>query len=223
MADGEDRPKFLNPQTPIERHQNRLPHWQQDNATFFLTIRLGDAIPKIKLDGLRAEKEIWLRLNPPPWNVKQESEYHERFSGKVEKWLDEMHGSCALRSAACANAVGKVLMKFDGTRFRHHAWIVMPNHLHSLFSLLGDEALPKIVGAWKGASAREVNLIANRTGPLWQKDYFDRLIRDEKHFWNCARYIRRNPKKAGLKQGEFLLFESETVKERLNAAERNST
>jgi REP element-mobilizing transposase RayT len=222
MGDSENRPQFLNQHAPIDRHQNRLPHWSQDNSTFFLTIRLGDSIPRNKLDELRHEREIWLQLNPPPWTEKQELEYHERFSGKVEKWLDEMHGSCALRSPACANAVSQVLMKFDGARFRHHAWIVMPNHVHALFSLLGDESLPKIVGAWKGASAREVNLIEKRTGPLWQKDYFDRLIRDEKHFWNCARYIRRNPKKAGLKQGEFLLFESGTVRERLDATERSS-
>ena len=45
-----------------------------------------------------------------------------------------------------------------------------------------------------------------------QKDYFDRLVRNEAHFERCVRYIRSNPKKAGLKDGEFLLWEAERAK-----------
>ena len=42
---------------------------------------------------------------------------------------------------------------------------------------------------------------------LWQKDYWDRLIRNEIHFLQCLEYIRENPGKAGLREGEFVLFE----------------
>jgi hypothetical protein len=40
------------------------------------------------------------------------------------------------------------------------------------------------------------------------KNYFDRIIRDPAHLHNCVRYIRRNPEKAALGPGEFLLEES---------------
>jgi REP element-mobilizing transposase RayT len=53
--------------------------------------------------------------------------------------------------------------------------------------------------------------VLERTGNLWQRDYFDRLIRDEKHFANCVRYIRRNPEKASLGKDEFILWESQTA------------
>ena len=72
--------------------------------------------------------------------------------------------------------------------------------------------------SWKGVSSRRLNDYLRRTGANWQKDYFDRLIRDTKHFWNCARYIRRNPAKARLKRGEFVLYESDYVKSTLNGA-----
>ena len=49
----------------------------------------------------------------------------------------------------------------------------------------------------------------SRSGSLWQRDYFDRLVRDEAHFANCVRYIRRNPEKARLGEAEYLLYESE--------------
>ena len=50
---------------------------------------------------------------------------------------------------------------------------------------------------------------------FWQKDYFDRLIRDSTHFWNCARYIQRNPAKANLREGEYSLFISDEVDAKL--------
>ena len=40
------------------------------------------------------------------------------------------------------------------------------------------------------------------------RDYFDRLVRDDRHFANCVRYIRRNPAKAHLHSGESLHYES---------------
>ena len=47
---------------------------------------------------------------------------------------------------------------------------------------------------------------------FWQKDYFDRLVRDREHFWNCARYILRNPAKASLRTDEYTLYLSDEVR-----------
>ena len=44
----------------------------------------------------------------------------------------------------------------------------------------------------------EINRLVGREGPLWTRDYHDRLIRDEDHFWNARSYIRQNPVKAKL-------------------------
>ena len=51
--------------------------------------------------------------------------------------------------------------------------------------------------------------VARRAGPLWQRDYFDRLIRDEAHLGRVLRYIRNNPTKAKLRAEEYTLWESE--------------
>lgn len=68
--------------------------------------------------------------------------------------------------------------------------------------------LEKLTQSWKRFTARQINKLLDRSGNLWQRDYFDRLVRDEKHFANCVRYIRRNPEKARLPRHEFLLWES---------------
>jgi len=69
-----------------------------------------------------------------------------------------------------------------------------------------------VIFHWKGFTARQINKLLGRSGNLWQRDYFDRLVRDEKHFANCVRYIRRNPEKARLGNDEFILWESEIAK-----------
>jgi REP element-mobilizing transposase RayT len=87
----------------------------------------------------------------------------------------------------------------------------MPNHVHMLVTLNPTDTLPEMVKIWKGASARKIGKITSTRGKLWQRDYFDRLIRDEDHFFRVARYIRANPAKARLSEEEYLLWESEEV------------
>jgi putative transposase len=89
----------------------------------------------------------------------------------------------------------------------------MPNHVHAVFVLNPTWSLEKIILSWKGFTARKINPLLGRTGNFWQRDYFDRLVRDAKHLANCIRYIRRNPKKARLHEGEFVLYESALAKD----------
>jgi REP element-mobilizing transposase RayT len=92
------------------------------------------------------------------------------------------------------------------------SFVIMPNHGHALFAQNPNWLLEKIIQGWKGFAAYEINKLLGRSGRLWQRDYFDRLVRNEKHFANCVRYIRRNPEKARLSEGEFILWESERAR-----------
>ena len=55
----------------------------------------------------------------------------------------------------------------------------------------------------KGFSARAINQRLGRRGSLWQDEYWDRLIRSDRHFFKVAACIRENPVKAGL-EGRYL-------------------
>lgn len=232
--------RFFNPFAETGVTVNRLPHWQQEGAVYFLTFRMADAVPKHLLDQWSAEREAWLSHHPTPWNAEAEAEYHRRFSGAMERWLDAGHGSCALRQPEYRAVVEATLRYFDGIHFRHIAWVIMPNHVHVLFvpndkqggavlyrpssEAESDETGPsrpssnaywgldELVHSWKRYSAVRINRLLGRSGTFWQKDYFDRLVRDQDHFANCVRYIRRNPIKAKLREDEYALFESALVK-----------
>jgi len=198
--------QFLDPFSPVEPHQHRLPHWQQGSVYYFVTWRLADSLPREKLERWNEERVVWSRLHPQPWNVETESEYHEKFSTAVDNWLDEGGGSCVLRDPDLASVVSDALLHFNGRRYSLDAFVVMPNHVHVLFRLLAPHHLESVVQSWKGFSAREINRRLGKHGRLWQPDYWDRLIRNEGHWLKCLEYIQENPIKARLSQNEYVLF-----------------
>lgn len=108
--------------------------------------------------------------------------------------------------------LGRILIN----RFRHYqqqaetwAFVVMPDHFHWLLQLKEGD-LSDLVRSVKATSAQEINRHLERTGPLWQKGFYDQQIRDERHFLNTARYIVANPLRAGLVQsvGDYPLWDS---------------
>ena len=203
--------KFLNRFAEIQKTGNRLPHWQQDKATYFLTFRLADSIPVRLLDEWREEKNLWQMNHPKPWSAETEAEYHKLFSARIDQFLDQGLGSCLLGDSANAAAVASAFQYFDHTRYLLHAWVIMPNHVHLLLSLGESIDLGETVASWKRFTATKFNRKDQSAGPVWQKDYFDRLIRDWDHFMNVARYIRRNPIKAKLSVGSFVVYEAPWV------------
>ena len=204
---------FFNPYADIRETKNRLPHWQQNGAVCFLTFRLEDSIPRHLRAQWEHERDNWLRYHPKPWAPEIDLEYHQRFTRKIEQWIDAGYGSCLLRNNDCAKIVSDSLLFFEMVRLIMISFVVMPNHVHALFVQNPDWLLEKLLQSWKRHSSLEINRLLGRAGPLWQRDYFDRLVRDEIHFANCVRYIRRNPIKAKLRPGDYVLYENELARQ----------
>ena len=205
--------KFFNPLADIRFTANRLPHWQQKGAVYFVTFRLADSIPTALRDRWEEERQKWLGFHPRPWSPEIETLYHKRFSAQMERWLDAGHGSCVLRNPEYAAVVDQAIRRFDGKRLSLIASVVMPNHVHAVLVQNGGYPVENLMRGWKSFSARSINRSLRRTGALWQRDYFDRMIRNQKHLDRCIHYIRSNPGKARLRPGEYVLFESETARQ----------
>jgi REP element-mobilizing transposase RayT len=74
----------------------------------------------------------------------------------------------------------------------------MPNHVHVLFTPDAGFKMSAISHSWKSFTANQCNKVLKRTGRFWQKEPFDRYIRNERHYNNALAYIENNPVKAQL-------------------------
>jgi REP element-mobilizing transposase RayT len=59
-------------------------------------------------------------------------------------------------------------------------------------------SLPAIMKLIKGVSARNVNQLLGSSGPLWQEESFDHVLRNDESFLEKREYIRQNPVRARL-------------------------
>ena len=88
--------------------------------------------------------------------------------------------------------------------FDPHSWVIMPNHVHLLFTPHSD--VSQILRRLKGYTARQANQLLRSTGqPSWQDESYERLVRSREEFRRIESYILTNPVKAGLAAsvGEF--------------------
>jgi len=164
-----------------------LPHFDTAHVIQSITYRLADSLP---VEVLRRYEQM----------VTDESDDQRQGALRrlIERFLDSGHGSCVLRQSAIAGMVIDAWRHFDGDRYRLHAWVVMPNHVHVLCEPLSGHSLSSIVSSWKSFTALNINRLLGRSGPLWLEDYWDRFIRDADHYDRVIAYIHDNPVKAGL-------------------------
>ncbi len=199
--------QFFDPLADIEIHNHKLPHWEQSDCPCFVTWRLNDALPSEIARSWQLEREAWLAHHPRPWDEATAKEYHREFSHRLDAWLDAGHGSCVLRQQAVRQIVADAFAHFDGQRYDLISYVIMPNHVHVLFRLRPSHHLAVVIHSWKSYTAKAIHKLLGSAGSLWQPEYWDRLIRNESQLQTCLAYIRDNPAKAKLRNGEFALFE----------------
>jgi len=190
----------LHPDKPVTVYMRHLPHWRQEGATYFVTFRLNDSLPRAKLDELEQVRREWEQQNPPPHTDAVLEQLAQESMRRVEHWLDQGMGSCRLKHPSAAKQVIDVMHHFDSQRYELGSYVVMPNHVHAIVRplLCAEEPLERILQSWKRHAARQINRQMGVEGHLWQEESFDRIIRDEEHLWRAIQYIAGNPGKAGL-------------------------
>jgi leucyl-tRNA synthetase len=190
---------FLEERTDLTIRERNLPHWQQGEKYYFVTWRLADSLPANLVRDLKLESEAWLAARRQPLSPEDEQEFHSLFSDCLDSLLDEGRGGCILAKPEISKIVEQSLKHFDGSRYSLSAFVLMPNHVHVLFKLSEGEDLGKVIHSWKSFSAHEINKALGQEGPVWQEDYYDRIVRSESHFTRLLEYICENPAKTGLK------------------------
>ena len=158
-----------------------LPHFDAEIPQF-ITFRLHDSLPRSVLLGWQEELKR-----------EQRSAVQAILRRRVEAYLDQGHGCCDLKNPLVANMVQNALLFHDLTKYRLTAWCVMPNHVHLVCTPNMGHSLAEIAHSLKSFTAKEANKLLGRTGHFWQKEYFDRYIRNARHYGKVVAYIENNP------------------------------
>jgi putative transposase len=178
-------PRASRPLAPAAAHRGwhargYLPHFDSPETVQTVAFRLFDSLPRSVYDEITALPIAGKRRQ------------------RLDALLDEGRGACVLREPKNAEIVENALVHFDGERYRLLAWVVMPNHVHAMVEQVEGYRLSDIVHSWKSYTAKAINGVRKRSGSLWAPDYFDRFVRDERHYAAALHYIEGNPVKAGL-------------------------
>jgi REP element-mobilizing transposase RayT len=105
------------------------------------------------------------------------------------------------------NLILKHCLYENGIKIHLHGVIVMPDHVHMIFTPLTDDegatyGLSEIMQGIKGASARRINKALGRAGKVWQGEFFDRVLRSDENVRSKVNYICQNPVRKGLVEME---------------------
>src|SRR5262249_28501578 len=88
---------------------------------------------------------------------------------------------------------------FHNQQYLLDDWVVMPNHVHLILWPMPNHTLSEILRSRKRQTARQANLILERTGEtFWQHESYDHWIRNDEEKFRIRRYIRNNPVTARL-------------------------
>ena len=98
-------------------------------------------------------------------------------------------------------AIGAIVEKYTRSIPGIAEYVIMPNHVHMILRISANESLqgpmwasaptdasiPNLIRSWKVLISKELGQ------SVWQKSYYDHIIRDEYDYLVKARYIEENP------------------------------
>lgn len=181
------------------RNRGRLPHWERECGCYFVTFRLADSLPQYVARKIAAQNR-----HPDSSLIPDATAKPKITAREFESYLDAGTGSCTLRDARIAGLLAETLQLWHGKRYRLLAWCIMPNHVHVVFKLLPGYRLAEVISSWKSFTAKAANQVLGRKGKFWQREYYDRLIRNGNEFDRAVDYVMNNPVKAGLRGWEWV-------------------
>jgi len=177
--------------------RRNLPHWEVEGGRYFVTVRCADSLPREAVLRLAELHGTLATITPrsPGFAAQQRETFRT-----LEKHLDAGAGACPLRDPTAAQIVVEELEALAEIGVSAPHFCVMPNHWHAL--ILPPERntppIKELMRRLKGRTAKRIRRELGGTGPVWQREWFDRWLRNDAELERCVAYIRNNPVKAGL-------------------------
>ena len=139
---------------------------------------------------------------------------HEHLRRLERVWIDSpiyFVTTCTKnrRAVLARDNVAKILIEEWSATQDRHGWavgryVIMPNHVHFFCRPQYDaKTLPEFVGAWNSWTSRKISKLlrprsATAATTLWQREFFDHILRSGESYAEKWNYVVDNPVRAGL-------------------------
>lgn len=163
----------FDPNGDVKVYLRNLPHWRQPGATYFVTFRQADSIPKSVLAEWLDIRQRWYRahnLEPAereaepedfaagylriPRNIRRAFEKQQ--AKMLHEELDKCHGSCVLRGHDVQTEVADSLKYFHSDRLWLGDFVIMANHVHLIVQPFDGWELEDLLGSIKKWTSRKI-------------------------------------------------------------------
>lgn len=199
-------------------YTRNLPHFHPNEATFFITFRLYSSISFLKLKELKSEfetrkKELFFQYGIDKDFKSKLYSLQKLYFLRFDNLLDSaIEGPQWLKEDCVAEIVSDKIFEFDILKYNLIVFSIMPNHVHLVFkpnenlkiaesNIAGktkNYIIADVMRLLKGSTARDSNLMLNRSGCFWHHESYDHVVRNEKELNNIIKYVLNNPVKAAL-------------------------
>lgn len=180
--------------------RKQLPHWEVENGTYFITVRCAGSLPTSVQNRLLETAKAVLRMEAKSTQLLH---LQRQYFLILDTYLDRCLGFSPFASdKVCKEAVTILLNAIASRDWQSGPLILMPNHTHFVArpNSFHSPDLQTFMTQFKGSTSRQLNQLLNRSGRLWQEDWFDHWIRSDTSLQRIRHYIQQNPIKACLCQ-----------------------
>jgi len=179
-----------------EQYRRKLPHIQPKSAMLFITFRLKGTLPKELMQKL-SDDLVKVQLDTSAGKItKLNAEFD--YYNTIEEILDlSTYGAAWLKEPNVAQIVKDSLHFLDGKDLELICYCIMSNHVHFI-AYNFQKPVFRIMDSLKSFTAKEINKVLNRSGAFWQREYYDRVVRDRNDLSRKIEYVLNNPVKINL-------------------------
>ena len=194
-----------NPMHTQTYYRRNMPHIVPPSATLFVTFRLAGSLPVAMVQQLQAELETYLdtvtRTLPADEQAADFYQARKAYFGKFDAQLDgSTSGPDWLRQPAVAELVQREIELLSELKINVLSYCIMPNHVHIVMQLpeAPGFSFGQLMQRLKGHTAYKANQLLQRSGPFWQHESYDHVVRGTQELERINAYVVMNPVKAGL-------------------------
>jgi REP element-mobilizing transposase RayT len=125
-----------------------------------------------------------------------------------------------VKGAMKANSFGRIVHECWKAIPQHFpnatldCFVIMPDHVHGILALNSSNLMPAVgrivpgslgavVRSFKAAVSLHINRARGTTGPIWQRNYYEHVIRDGESLDRIRHYIVTNPKRWKSHKGPY--------------------